>query len=89
MIQIVGDFNFNLLNHEKAKSVSEFMNFLTSNLLQPHILGPTRVLDGIKPSINDNILTTLIDKSSNSGNFYDKWLPPQFYYNWRHVCKRY
>ena len=72
MIQIVSDFNFNLLNHEKTKSVSEFMSFFTSNLLQPHILGPTRALDGIKPSINDNISTTLMDKDCNSGNFYDK-----------------
>ena len=72
MIQVVGDFNFNLLNHEKAKTVSEFINFMTSNLLQPHILGPTRILDNNKPSINDNIFTNYMDKNCNSGNLYSK-----------------
>ena len=72
LIQIVGDFNYNLLNHDKAKTVTEFMNFLSSNLLQPHILGPTRLLDNNKPSINDNILTNFIDKNCKSGNLYDK-----------------
>ena len=33
LIQIVGDFNYNLLNHDKAKTVTEFMNCLSSNLL--------------------------------------------------------
>ena len=60
MIQVVGDFeNFNWLNHEKAKTVSEFTNFMTSNLLQPHILGPTRILDNNNPSINDNLFANL------------------------------
>ena len=49
------------------------MNFLSSNLLQPHILGPTRLLDNNKPSVNDNILTNFIDKNLQfNGNFYDK-----------------
>ena len=45
---------------------------MSSNLLQPHILGPTRVLDYNKPSINDNIFTNFIDKNCNSGNLYNK-----------------
>ena len=72
LIQVVGDFNYNLLNHDKAKTVSEFINFMSSNLLQPHILGPTRVLDYNKPSINDNIFTNFIHKNCNSGNLYNK-----------------
>ena len=56
------------------------MNFISSNLLQPHILGPTRLLDNNKPSINDNILTNFIDKNCKSGSFYDKISnhPPNF-----------
>ena len=50
-----------MLNHEKAIKVSEFINFMTSNLLQPHILGPTRILDNNK-----------MDKYCNSGNLYSK-----------------
>ena len=72
MIQVVGDFNFNLLNHENAKKVSEFINFMTSNLLQQHILGATRILDNNKLSINDYIFTNYMDKNCNSGNLYSK-----------------
>ena len=55
-----------------AKTVTEFINFISSNLLQPQVLRPTRLLDNNKPSINDNILTNFIDKNCKSGNFYDK-----------------
>ena len=45
---------------------------MTSDLLQPHILGPTRFLDNIKPSLNDNICFNFIDKNCHSGNLYAK-----------------
>ena len=47
---------------------------MTSDLLQPHILGPSRILDNNKPSINDNIFTNYMDESCNtcSGNLYGK-----------------
>ena len=65
---MVGDFNYDLIKHDKIKTVSEFLNLMTSNLLQPHILGPTRILDHNKPSINDNIFLNFIDKACHSGN---------------------
>ena len=67
---MVGDFNYDLIKHNKIKTVSEFLTLITSNLLQPHILGPTRILDHNKLSINDNILLNFIDKSSHSGNLF-------------------
>ena len=51
MLLLVGDFNFDLLKYDKNKQVINFLNMMTSNLLQPHILGPTRFLDNIKPSL--------------------------------------
>ena len=72
MLLLVGDFNFDLLKYDKNKQVINFFNMMTSNLLQPHILGPTRFLDNIKPSLNDNIFLNFIDKNCHSGNFYAK-----------------
>ena len=72
MLLLVGDFNFDLLKYEKNKQVINFLNMMTSNLLQPHILGPTRFLDNIKPSLNDNIFLNFIDKNCHSANFYAK-----------------
>ena len=42
---------------------------MLDNFLQPCIPEPTRVIDGNKPSIVDNIFTNIIDKQIMSGNF--------------------
>ena len=72
MLLLIGDFNFDLLKYDKNKQVINFLNMMTSNLLQPHILGSTRFLDNIKPSLNDNIFLNFIDKNVHSDNFYAK-----------------
>ena len=56
LIFLTGDFNFNLLNYEKSKEVSEFLNILYSNFLQPYIIHPTRIVNNAKPFINRQYL---------------------------------
>ena len=58
MLLLVGDFNFDLLKHDKSKQVSDFLNLMTSNILQLHILGPARFLDNIKPSFMTTYFST-------------------------------
>ena len=66
----VGDFNYNLIKHETKKEIGEFFNLMTSNLMQPHILGPSRVTFGSKPSLPDNIFVNNLDNNFTNGNLY-------------------
>ena len=68
LIFLSGDFNYNLLNHEKNKEVNEFLDILFSSFCQPYILHPTRIVDNAKPSLIDNIFANSIDHSPISGN---------------------
>ena len=45
---------------------------MSSNLMQPHILGPTRMRAGCKPSLIDNIYSNDIEIECTSGNLYGK-----------------
>ena len=72
MVMLAGDFNNNLMKHEKNKYISKFLNFMTSNLFTPHIIGPTRFVAGQRPSLDDNIFVNLMDKNFISGNIYNK-----------------
>ena len=45
---------------------------MTSNFLQPCITEPTRIIQGNRPSIVDNIFTIIFDKELYSGNLLDK-----------------
>ena len=67
---LAGDFNYNLMKHEKNKYISEFLNFMTTNLFTPHIIRPTRFVEGQRPSLVDNIFVN--DKHFISGNLYNK-----------------
>ena len=69
---IAGDFNYNLLKHETKKDVNDFINFMSSNLMQAHILGPSRVRADCKPSLVDNIFLNDLDIECTSGNLYGK-----------------
>ena len=40
---LLGDFNADLLKHDKDCNVSDFLDTMHSNLLLPHIASPTRV----------------------------------------------
>lgn len=71
-IIITGDFNYDLLKLDKNQHIRDFMDTMLDNFLQPCITEPTRVVDGNKPSIVDNIFTNIIDKEIMSGNFLGK-----------------
>ena len=68
---IVGDFNFDLLNHENNDQISKFLHMMIENSYQPCILEPTRIVLGNKPSLVDNIFSNSIEPVS-SGNLYQK-----------------
>ena len=63
-----GDFNYNLLKHDTNSKTSDFINLMTSLLLQPHILGPTRININNSFSLIDNIFLNIENKSCYSGN---------------------
>ena len=71
-IVLLGDFNIDLLNFDRSTSehVSNFLDELASNLLQPQVLLPTRISKNSK-TLTDNILcnipTSLI-KTAMFGN---------------------
>ena len=71
-IILTGDFNYNLLKHEKSKNINEFLNIITRNLLSVQIIGPTRFVEGQIPSLVDNIFVNSIDKNVISGNLFNQ-----------------
>ena len=56
-IVLMGDFNINLLKHESQVDISEFLEYMLSNCLTPHIIKPTRFTSHSKTLI-DNIFST-------------------------------
>ena len=68
-IFIVGDFNFDLLNHEFNDNISDFLNMMLENSLQPCIIEPTRIVSNNKPSLVDNIFSNS-SEAVISGNLY-------------------
>ena len=68
---ILGDFNYDLLNHENNEEISKFLQIMLENSYQPCILEPTRILLGNKPSLVDNIFSNSIEPVI-SGNLYQK-----------------
>ena len=67
-----GDLNINLLNFDKNKEVSEFLEVLTSNWFTPQIFGPTRFVEQNKSSLVDNIFVNFSDMHCTSGNIIEK-----------------
>jgi len=70
-VTITGDFNFDLLNHDKNPAVSSFLHMMLDNNFQPCINAPTRIVNGSKPSLVDNIFVNSIEKCI-SGNLFEK-----------------
>ena len=68
----VGDFNYNLLNHETDTQVNDFIQIMLSNFCQPHIIQSTRIVDNAKPSLVDNIFFNSIKYGTKSGNITSK-----------------
>ena len=69
---LLGDFNYNLFNHDRDNQTKHFVETMYTNSLQPTINIPTRVVKGQKPALLDNIFTNAIDKDIHSGNLTDK-----------------
>ena len=61
--------NFDLLNHEYNDNISNFLNMMLENSLQPCIIEPTRIVPHYKPSLVDNIFSNSAD-AVISGNLY-------------------
>ena len=71
-IVMMGDFNYNLLQHETNKYVKDFVYLTNEYFLQPCITEPTRNLPGQRPSLIDNIFTNILDEEIISGNLTSK-----------------
>ena len=70
-VYLAGDFNYNLLHHEKNVTISKFLNMILQNNLQPCITEPSRIVNGNKPSLIDNIFTNTLENTI-SGNLFEK-----------------
>ena len=57
---LLGDFNVNLLNFETHKPTEEFINTMSTNFFEPHIVKPTRITYHTATLI-DNIFFNSID----------------------------
>ena len=62
----MGDFNVNLLNYNVHNPTNNFLDFMLSNYLSPHIIHPTRVTDH-SAKVIDNILSNNTVVESVSG----------------------
>ena len=72
IVLLLGDFNYDLFNHDKSPMIKNFIEVMYNNNLQPTINKPTRVVKGQTPSLLDNIFTNAIDKDITTGNLIDK-----------------
>ena len=64
---LLGDFNVDLLKHDKHARTNEFLDSLSSHMFLPHILQPTKISTTSKTLI-DNIFSNIHSSSSVSGN---------------------
>ena len=63
----MGDINISLLNYDSNIATNEFINFMVSQYLLPHILHPTRITVHLS-TIIDNIFTNNTDYETINGN---------------------
>ena len=66
-IFLLGDFNINLLNYDIHPPTDEFLDFLSTHYLPPHILQPSRVTTNSKTLI-DNIFSNMAVPNISCGN---------------------
>ena len=70
-VLLTGDFNYDLLLYTKIEEISTFLNMTIQHNFQPCILEPTRIVDGNKPSLIDNIFSNSLEDII-SGNLIEK-----------------
>ena len=77
-VYIAGDFNFDLLKYSKHSETANFFDKMTSNLLVPLILIPTKI-NTKNDTLIDNIFTNQFNSQTITGNltvnFSDGHLP--------------
>ena len=71
-IIICSDFNYDLFEYEHNGHINGFLNNISSNLLQPRIMKPKRIVKYNRPSLVDYIFVNIYDKENHSGNIIDK-----------------
>ena len=64
---LLGDFNVDLLKYEHHKATNKFLDSLSSNMVLPYIIQPTRITSHSK-SIIYNIFFNYISQEIISGN---------------------
>ena len=69
---VAGDFNFDLLKYGYNNPTNDFVSIMYSNVFQPCILEPTRIISNNRLSLLDNIIINAHDKEVYSGNIIDK-----------------
>ena len=60
------------LKYEKDKYIKQFVDIMYEKFLQPCITEPSRIVNGQRPSIVDNIFTNIINKKIIGGNLTSK-----------------
>ena len=69
---IPGDFNYNLLNSGNDSNIDMFLELMYTNVLQPHIIYPTRIVDNANPTLIDNIFSNCVDCNITCGKLIEK-----------------
>ena len=64
---LLGDFNIDLLKYDSHTSTNEFLDSLSSNMILPYILHPTKVT-GHSKTLIDNTFSNHISKEAICGN---------------------
>ena len=64
---MTSDFNLNLLNFEKNKQAEEFLQYFTSQWLNPQVIGSTRVSQYEKQSLLDNFFINFHELNCANG----------------------
>ena len=69
-IYVCGDFNIDLLKTDKGSFYLDFYNILNSYGILPSIIHPSRIVEGQRPSLIDNIFTNNLKDDIISGNIH-------------------
>ena len=66
-IFLLGDFNIDLSKYDQHNQTNEFLDSLTSNMIVPYIIQPTRITSHSN-TIIDNIFSNIVSSDIISGN---------------------
>ena len=69
---LTGDFNYDLFKTDVNPFCKNFINKLYSNMFQPCILEPTRIVDKNRPALIDNIFINFTNNDITNGNLISK-----------------